>query len=92
MPIVTDANTKEVTVTLSKDIIRKLLDKHDKNKDNRLSKYEIKNVFIELDSLFPGWRAWRAFKCADYDGNGYVDEHEKEKLVDYIYELGYIYK
>ncbi|XAR49020.1 hypothetical protein NMG60_11032038 [Bertholletia excelsa] len=78
-----------VFLAFSKDTIRKLLDEHDKNKDKRLSKEESKNVFIELDSHFPGWRARRALERADYDGNGYVDEHEKEKLVDYIYQCGY---
>ncbi|XAR64030.1 hypothetical protein NMG60_11024225 [Bertholletia excelsa] len=69
--------------------LRKLFMKHDINKDNRLSKEEIKNAFNELGALFPSWRAQRALAYADKDGSGYIEEHEMKDLIRFTLNLGY---
>ncbi|XAR64066.1 hypothetical protein NMG60_11024269 [Bertholletia excelsa] len=78
-------------VTWTEENIRKLLEKHDKNKDNCLTKDEIENAFKDLDAFFPGWRASRGLKYADSNRDGKVDEYEKENLVQYIFKRRYTY-
>ncbi|XAR64063.1 hypothetical protein NMG60_11024266 [Bertholletia excelsa] len=82
-------NCNKMAVPYSEDDIRKLLIKHDQNKDNRLSRREIQNVFIELNAHFPWWRAWRGLANCDHNGDGYVDEDEMKDLVQYILTVGY---
>ncbi|XAR64065.1 hypothetical protein NMG60_11024268 [Bertholletia excelsa] len=89
MPLALEYSQKGGTVTWKEEDIRKLLEKEDKNKDNLLSKDEIENAFKELGAVFPGWRALRGLKYADCNRDGYVDEYEKEKLVQYIFNRSY---
>lgn len=61
----------------------------DANKDGRLSKEELKNALEGLGSTFPAWRAWRALRHADENGDGYISEEELDGLVKYIVKRGY---
>ncbi|XVE70057.1 hypothetical protein DITRI_Ditri10aG0041000 [Diplodiscus trichospermus] len=65
------------------DEIMNLFKRCDVNKDGKLSKEEVKAGFRRLQSRFPAFRATRAFKMADKDGDGYITEAELDKLVTY---------
>ncbi|XP_040967853.1 probable calcium-binding protein CML33 [Gossypium hirsutum] len=56
----------------------------DVNKDGKLSKDEVKEGFRRLQSRFPRFRAQRAFKVADKNGDGFISEAELDELVDYV--------
>ncbi|KAE8682168.1 putative Calcium-binding EF-hand family protein [Hibiscus syriacus] len=64
--------------------ILSLFKRCDVNHDGKLSKEEVKAGFQMLQSRFPGFRTQRAFKLADKDGDGFIDEAELQELVDYV--------
>ncbi|KAJ4717449.1 putative Calcium-binding EF-hand family protein [Melia azedarach] len=70
--------------------LKSYLKRCDKDADGRLGKQELKQVFQNLGSKFPGWRAWRALCYADSDGDGYIrSEDEHNLLVRYCIENGF---
>ncbi|XVE70061.1 hypothetical protein DITRI_Ditri10aG0041500 [Diplodiscus trichospermus] len=69
-----------------RDAIVSLFKRCDVNKDGRLSKDEVKAGFRLLQSRFPNYRAQRAFKVADENGDGYISESELDELVKYVLE------
>ncbi|XP_035541654.1 calmodulin-like [Juglans regia] len=64
----------------------------DKNGDGVLSRQELRSAFYSLGSYVPDWRAHRAIRHADINGDGYIDEAELENLVRYAFQLGYTIK
>ncbi|KAE9600039.1 hypothetical protein Lal_00046229 [Lupinus albus] len=65
--------------------IREILRKADKNKDNCLSRDELKKAFKDLGSYLPDLRSYLAMKKADINRDGRISgEDELDMLVDYI--------
>ncbi|OIW03428.1 hypothetical protein TanjilG_14653 [Lupinus angustifolius] len=65
--------------------IREILRKADKNKDNCLSRDELKKAFKDFGSYWPDLRSYLAMKKADTNRDGHISgEDELDMLVDYI--------
>ncbi|EOY14485.1 Uncharacterized protein TCM_033853 [Theobroma cacao] len=81
-------NIKDLPVSLQADYaeIRKIFKSCDANEDGRLSWEEVKAGFRKLQSRWPAYRAQRAFKVADKNGDGYISEAELDQLVQYTLE------
>ncbi|KAA8537740.1 hypothetical protein F0562_027270 [Nyssa sinensis] len=80
---------KSVELRLDEDQLRKIFKKHDKDRDDRLSREELKEAFKELGACIPEYRARQAHKLADTNGDGFVSNEEMSKLVEYAFKLGY---
>ncbi|KAL7262118.1 hypothetical protein ACSBR1_000493 [Camellia fascicularis] len=61
----------------------------DKNGDGKLSKKELKDAFHDLGLKFSGWRAGRALRHADANGDGYISDEELNELVKYAKRWGF---
>ncbi|KAI5354493.1 hypothetical protein L3X38_007388 [Prunus dulcis] len=78
-------------VPYTKEQIREVFKRHDKNGDGQLSKQELDAAFDELGAKWPPFRAWFARRYADDNGDGFISiDKELSKLVDYALELKYI--
>ncbi|KAJ0026063.1 hypothetical protein Pint_08787 [Pistacia integerrima] len=75
----------------TKEELNNVFWQHDKNRDCRLSRKELRGAFKELGAIFPLFRANRALRHADDNGDGYISEDEMEKLVNYADRLSYRY-
>uniref|UniRef100_A0A7N0UWY9 EF-hand domain-containing protein n=1 Tax=Kalanchoe fedtschenkoi TaxID=63787 RepID=A0A7N0UWY9_KALFE len=80
---------KSVSREPNEEMLKRLVMEHDANGDRVLSKHELKSVFKDLGSRFPGLRARLAMRFADKDKSGYIDEGELNGLVGYMMKLGY---
>lgn len=69
--------------------LKHFLKKYDKNGDGRLDKEELKQDFKELGARLPEWRAYRALKHADTNGDGFITLDETNLLIEYILKNGY---
>lgn len=67
-----------------------IFSKYDRNGDGRIDKEELKKEFKNLGARFPAWRAYRAFKHADVNGDGVITLDEINLLIEYILRSGYI--
>ncbi|XVE70053.1 hypothetical protein DITRI_Ditri10aG0040600 [Diplodiscus trichospermus] len=76
--------------TASKQQLRKVFLACDVDDNSVLTKEEIKNAFDRCGALFPGFRAWKALKRVDKNGDGRVSLDELDDLIDYAYQRGYI--
>lgn len=83
---------KYAAVSVTDDQVRGIFNRYDVNKDGRLSKQELKDAFACLGSRMPGVRALLARKHADVDRDGYINQSEFEKLVEYTLKRGYLFK
>ncbi|KAL5847424.1 hypothetical protein ACOSQ3_010948 [Xanthoceras sorbifolium] len=81
-----------VPVPYTMEELRQMFWSHDTNRDERLSRKELKDAFNDLGARIPGWRAHRALIHADDNGDGYVSEKEVDELVNYAVKLGYTVK
>ncbi|KAK4254173.1 hypothetical protein QN277_009588 [Acacia crassicarpa] len=64
--------------------VRVRLEKADINGDGRLSVKELKKLFKEMGSNWPGVRTWLCMRNADGDGDGEISASEMDNLVAYI--------
>ncbi|ONI33629.1 hypothetical protein PRUPE_1G437000 [Prunus persica] len=84
---------KRAKFPYTKEQIRNVFKRHDKNGDGQLSKDELDAAFKELGSIWPPGRAWFAQRYADDDGDGFISiDKELSKLVQYALELKYTLK
>ncbi|XP_047267129.1 polcalcin Jun o 2-like [Capsicum annuum] len=60
-------------VTLTDEQLAKVIMKYDSNGDRCLNKEDLKDLFKQLGSTSPRWRAARALHHADKNGDGYID-------------------
>lgn len=72
--------------------VKRFFNKYDMNRDGRLDKNELKEAFKQLGAYFPSWRAARALKFADANGDGFITLDEANLLIDYIITSGYTIK
>lgn len=70
---------------LSEEQVQGLLNRYDTNRDGRLSKDELKIAFRRMGLRFSGWRAGRALRHADANGDHYISEDELNELVKYAH-------
>ncbi|CAB4266378.1 unnamed protein product [Prunus armeniaca] len=83
-------HNKRAKVPYTKEQIRNVFKRHDKNGDGQLSKNELDAAFKELGSIWPPARAWFGQRYADEDGDGFISiDKELSKLVQYALELKY---
>lgn len=82
---------KCVSVPLTEEQLRGMFRKCDMNRNGQLSKEELKEGFRQMGSKFPGWRASRALRGADRDGDGDISlsRDEFDRLVKYALKRGY---
>ena len=80
---------KVVRLPLAEDQLKAIFKKHDKNRDGRLCRKEVRGAFEELGAYFPDWRAWRGIRNADANGDGFITEDELNGLVKFAMQLGY---
>ncbi|KAL5847439.1 hypothetical protein ACOSQ3_010963 [Xanthoceras sorbifolium] len=73
----------------TEQLIRALFQRHDTDHNGFLDKAEVEKAFRELGSLLPSYRAYRGIKIADDNGDGFIDIHELQKLVQYAKKQGY---
>ncbi|KAL6317843.1 hypothetical protein AAG906_030597 [Vitis piasezkii] len=77
--------TRDISLPLSEDQLKGLLKRYDTNKDGRLSKDELKKAFRGMGLHFSGWRAGRALRHADANGDHFISEDELNELVKYAH-------
>ena len=76
---------KSSSFPLSEEQVKGLLSRYDTNRDGRLSKDELKRAFRGMGLRFSGWRAGRALRHADANGDHYISEDELSELVKYAH-------
>ncbi|KAK3231397.1 hypothetical protein Dsin_003278 [Dipteronia sinensis] len=81
---------KEFPVPYNKEQLRGMFWRYDTNKDDKLSRKELKEAFSNLGASIPAWRAHRALNHADNNGDGYISGEEVDELINYAVKLGYI--
>ncbi|KAK4254174.1 hypothetical protein QN277_009589 [Acacia crassicarpa] len=69
---------------LNEKTVKERLKKADINGDGSLSVEELKKVFKEMGSNWPGVRTWLCMRNTDSDGDGEISASEMNKLVVYI--------
>ncbi|KAG8654751.1 hypothetical protein MANES_05G172801v8 [Manihot esculenta] len=80
------------SVNFTEEQLKKIFMQFDENRDNLLSKDEIKKAFNYLGAMIPEFRASRGIKKADTNGDGMVDLSELNDLISYAFKLGYSVK
>ncbi|KAK4352077.1 hypothetical protein RND71_027595 [Anisodus tanguticus] len=78
-------------IPLTDEQLTKVIKKYDSNGDRYLNKEDLKEVFRQLGSTAPIWRAARAHHHADKNGDGRIDMTvELDQQVKYARKHGYI--
>ena len=54
----------------------------DTDNDGRISQEELREAIRARGGWFTRWKGKNAMKCADKDGNGFIDEDEIDNLKD----------
>lgn len=84
---------KRERIPLNEDQLRKIFLEHDKNGDGHLDKAELRAAFGQLGARVPRYRADRAIRYADIDGDEVIHgEHEIDHLVSYAMDYRYTFK
>ena len=55
----------------------------DKDKDGRISQDELKEAVRATGGLFSSWKSKRGVKSADLNGDGFIDQNEITRLVEF---------
>ncbi|PHU18879.1 hypothetical protein BC332_10030 [Capsicum chinense] len=80
--------TRRVSYPLSDEQVKGMLMKYDKNRDGRISKQQVRLAFKEMGLHFCRWKAGKAVRFADENGDGYINEDEMSQLVHYASKWG----
>ncbi|KAG6585659.1 hypothetical protein SDJN03_18392, partial [Cucurbita argyrosperma subsp. sororia] len=80
---------KNSSSMLPREEIKAIFKEHDFNGDGRLSIQELSRAFGMLGAFLPLYRAVRGILIADVNGDGYITEHELDKVVDYAIKCKY---
>ncbi|KAK7858610.1 calcium-binding protein cml39 [Quercus suber] len=80
---------KPTSVLYTKDQLMNVFKSHDADGDGKLSREELKKAFKYLGSRWCSYRTEQALRCTDANDDGYIDEKELERLVDYTLERQY---
>ncbi|KAL0430338.1 UNVERIFIED_CONTAM: hypothetical protein Sradi_0659800 [Sesamum radiatum] len=70
-------------VEMSVDDFKKWLMRFDADKDGRISRAELKEAIRSRGKWFSGRKSRHGMIEADADGDGYIDEHEINSLLDF---------
>ncbi|KAJ9166218.1 hypothetical protein P3X46_020999 [Hevea brasiliensis] len=69
---------------MTKEEFKNWLKRFDVDKDGRISRVELVSAVRTFGGgWFGGVRAWWSVRCADSDGNGYIDDDEIDHLVEF---------
>ncbi|KAI3825569.1 hypothetical protein L1987_07060 [Smallanthus sonchifolius] len=85
--VTTTRNIENVPFKIDEQDMLAFFKKHDVNKDKRLSWDELKQAFSELGVSWVRWTTDRALVNADTDEDGYIDENEMDKLIQFALKL-----
>lgn len=80
---------RRVSYPLSEEQVKGILMKYDKNSDGKLSKHELRLAFKEMGLHFCRWKAGKALRHADKNGDGYINEDEMSELIHYASKWGF---
>ncbi|OIT04145.1 hypothetical protein A4A49_00312 [Nicotiana attenuata] len=78
-----------VSHPLTEEQVKGMLKKYDKNRDGKLSKEELRLAFKEMGLHFCGWKAGKALRFADINGDGFINEDEMSEFVKYASKWGF---
>jgi len=81
--------SKGVSYPLTEEQVKGMLKKYDKNRDGKLSKQELRLAFKEMGLHFCRWKAGKALRFADRNGDGYINEDEISEFVQYASKWGF---
>ncbi|KAL0380893.1 UNVERIFIED_CONTAM: hypothetical protein Sangu_0153600 [Sesamum angustifolium] len=70
-------------VQMTVDEFKKWLMGFDNDKDGRISRTELKEAIRSRGKWFSGRKSSRGMSEADADGDGYIDNHEINSLLDF---------
>ncbi|KAK4426365.1 hypothetical protein Salat_1405100 [Sesamum alatum] len=70
-------------VQMTADDFKKWLMGFDDNKDGRISRSELKEAIRSRGKWFSGRKSGHGMNVADANGDGYIDEHEINSLLDF---------
>ncbi|KAL6318293.1 hypothetical protein AAG906_039385 [Vitis piasezkii] len=62
---------------------KKWLKKYDADKDGRISKDELRDAIRATGGWFTRWKSRKGVRSADVNGDGFIDVHEIENLVEF---------
>lgn len=80
---------KNSSFKLQREEMKAIFREHDFNGDGHLSIQELSRAFGTLTAFIPRYRAVCGFFIADADGDGFINEQELEKVVDYAIKCKY---
>lgn len=80
---------RRASIPYTKEQLKGMFWRCDKNGDGRLSRQELEDAFSYLGAYIPGWRAKRALRYADDNGDGFLADKEIDELVKYAAQFGY---
>ncbi|XP_070057790.1 uncharacterized protein [Nicotiana tomentosiformis] len=76
-------SSRGVSHPLTEEQVKGMLKKYDKNGDGKLSKQELRLAFKEMGLHFCRWKAGKALRFADRNGDGYINDDEISEFVQY---------
>ncbi|XP_074585566.1 putative calcium-binding protein CML18 [Curcuma longa] len=77
------AAARAVGGEMTVDEFKEWLKRFDADKDGRISRQELRRAIRSIDRRFTGWKAARGIRFADTDGDGFIEDDEVDKLVEF---------
>ncbi|KAG6498113.1 hypothetical protein ZIOFF_046022 [Zingiber officinale] len=77
------AAARAVSGEMTVDEFKEWLKRFDADKDGRISRQELRRAIRSIDRRFTGWKAGRGIRFADTDGDGFIEDDEIDKLVEF---------
>ncbi|KAK1433501.1 hypothetical protein QVD17_10412 [Tagetes erecta] len=75
---------------ISENQLKSIFREFDVNRDGKLSRKELKVGLKSIGIRFSGFRAWRAVRHVDANGDGMIGEEEIDELIKYASKWGII--
>lgn len=76
-------------IASNEEMLSSMFKQFDADKDGRLSYEDLKQAFKALGARFVAYRAYRALKFADANGDGFIDISEFDDLIKYTIRSGF---